>query len=128
MINRLLHILGCIVLVTALGQAGTVAAMTVEDGKSLAQQYCNACHRVTREQAPPHGVAMDTESSNPEVIAAPSFQWIATDSKLTDAQLRDRVLRPHYPMREQLFIPEELDAILAYIISLRATTGPAADW
>ena len=27
---------------------------------------------------------------------------------------------PHYPMREQLFIPEELEQIVTYILSLKA--------
>jgi len=110
-----------------IAQSGTAATLTADDGKSLAQQYCSACHRVTQAQPPPQPVAVDTGSSSEEYVA-PSFRSIAARRDLTNAQLRDKVLRPHYPMREQLFIAEELDAILAYIVSLRATAGSAVDW
>ena len=110
--------------ISGVAQVPPAAALTPDDGRSLAQQYCSACHRVARSQPAPAPVT--TESG--EEYAAPSFRRIAARDDLTAAQLRDKVLRPHYPMREQLFIPEELDAILAYIVSLRATTGAAADW
>ncbi len=102
------------------------AGLTAADGKSLAQQYCSACHRVTQEQAQPPDVVVDT-GSGPETFQAPNFARIAARTDRTEAQLRERILNPHYPMREQQFIPEELDAIVAYILSLRAP-GAAGDW
>jgi mono/diheme cytochrome c family protein len=102
------------------------ASLTAADGRSLAQQYCSACHRVTREQAQPPDVVVDTGSAT-ETFQAPSFARIAARPDRTEAQLRERILNPHYPMREQQFIPEELDAIVAYLLSLRAP-GAAADW
>lgn len=107
---------------------GTVSAagLTAADGKALAQQYCTACHRVTQEQAQPPDVVVDT-GSGPETFQAPSFARIAARPDRTEAQLRERILNPHYPMRAQQFIPEELDAIVAYILSLRSA-GTAADW
>jgi hypothetical protein len=108
------------------GGAAVAAGLTAADGKSLAQQYCTASHRVTREQAQPPDVVVDT-GSGPETFQAPSFARIAARLDRTEAQLRERILNPHYPMRAQQFIPEELDAIIAYILSLRAS-GAAADW
>jgi mono/diheme cytochrome c family protein len=102
------------------------AGLTAAEGRSLAQQYCSACHRVTREQAQPPDVVVDTGSAT-ETFQAPSFARIAARPDRTEAQLRERILNPHYPMREQQFIPEELDAIVAYLLSLRAP-GAAADW
>jgi mono/diheme cytochrome c family protein len=106
--------------------AAAAGGLTAADGKSLAQQYCTACHRVTQEQAQPPDVVVDT-GSGPETFQAPSFGRIAARADRTEAQLRERILNPHYPMREQQFIPEELDAIVAYILSLRAP-GAAGDW
>ena len=106
--------------------ASAAAGLTAADGKSLAQQYCTACHRVTKEQAQPPDVVVDT-GTGPETFPAPSFARIAARSDRTEAQLRERILNPHYPMRAQQFIPEELDAIIAYILSLRAT-GADPDW
>lgn len=104
----------------------SAADLTAADGKALAQQYCTACHRVTQEQAQPPDVVVDT-GSGPETFQAPSFARIAARPDRTEAQLRERILNPHYPMRAQQFIPEELDAIVAYILSLRSA-GAAADW
>ena len=118
-------ILAIAVFVAADGSA-SAADLTAADGKALAQQYCTACHRVTQEQAQPPDVVVDT-GSGPETFQAPSFARIAARPDRTEAQLRERILNPHYPMRAQQFIPEELDAIVAYILSLRSA-GTAADW
>ena len=108
------------------GAGAEAASLTAADGKSLAQQYCVACHRVTKEQAQPPDVVVDT-GTGPETFQAPSFARIAARPDRTEGQLRERILNPHYPMRAQQFIPEELDAIIAYILSLRAP-GADADW
>ena len=123
-------VLGVILATTALAAAGGGAAgaagLTAADGKSLAQQYCVACHRVTKEQAQPPDVVVDT-GTGPETFQAPSFARIAARPDRTEAQLGERISNPHYPMRAQQFVPEELDAIIAYILSLR-DPGAAADW
>jgi mono/diheme cytochrome c family protein len=124
--NLVRTILVTAALATVYGRAADAAGPTAADGKSLAQQYCTACHRVTQEQAQPPDVVVDT-GTGPETFQAPSFARIATRPDRTEAQLRERILNPHYPMRAQQFIPEELDAIVAYILSLRAP-GAAADW
>jgi len=124
--NAIRALLVAAALATANVGAAAAGGLTAADGKSLAQQYCTACHRVTQEQAQPPDVVVDT-GSGPETFQAPSFGRIAARPDRTEAHLRARILNPHYPMREQQFIPEELDAIVAYILSLRAP-GAAADW
>ncbi len=124
--NAIRVLLVAAALATANVGAAAAGGLTAADGKSLAQQYCTACHRVTQEQAQPPDVVVDT-GSGPETFQAPSFGRIAARADRTEAQLRERILNPHYPMREQQFIPEELDAIVAYILSLRAP-GAAMDW
>jgi mono/diheme cytochrome c family protein len=121
--------LGFLVLAAALGlrsPPGLAAQLTADDGKSLAQQYCSACHQVTKEQALPPNVVVDTGTGSEE-FEPPSFAAIARKDR-SEAALRDRILHPYYPMREQQFVPEELDAIIAYILALRAADGSALEW
>jgi len=44
------------------------------------------------------------------------------------SRIGDRVKAPHYPMREQKFLPEELEAIIAYILSLGTPGSTETDW
>jgi len=101
--------------------------LTAEEGKGLAQQYCIACHRVTAEQVPPPNVLVDT-GAGPEEYEAPSFRRIATRAERTADELRQKIQAPHYPMREQKFLPEELEAIIAYILSLGTPGSTETDW
>jgi cytochrome c len=94
-------------------------------GKALARDYCSACHRVSAEQAPPPKVTVDTGSGS-EVYEAPSFRQVAAKPGRDADYLRTVIQAPHYPMREQLFIPEELEQIVTYILSLKATDE--GDW
>jgi mono/diheme cytochrome c family protein len=112
--------LGWLLLAAALG-LGARPLPAAEDGKALAQQYCSACHQVTKEQALPPNVVVDT-GTGPEEFEAPTFGTIAGKDR-SEAELRDRILHPYYPMREQQFVPEELDAIVAYILALRGAGG-----
>jgi cytochrome c len=93
-----------------------------EAGQALAQDYCSACHRVSAEQAPPPKVTVDT-GSGPEEYEAPSFRQVAARPGRDADYLRTFIQAPHYPMREQLFIPEELEQIVTYILSLKAAGG-----
>ncbi|MGE0120185.1 MAG: cytochrome c [Dongiaceae bacterium] len=110
------------------GGAGAAFAdsLTADDGRWLAREYCAACHRTAKDQPTPPAVAFDT-GSGIEEVAAPSFARIARADR-GEAELRRLILLPHYPMREQQLLPDELDAILAYILSLRATEGATAGW
>ncbi|HXV25167.1 MAG TPA: cytochrome c [Alphaproteobacteria bacterium] len=91
-----------------------------DEGRALAMDYCGACHRVSPEQAPPPKVSIDSGSGLQE-YEAPSFRQIALRPGRNADYLRTVIQAPHYPMREQLFIPEELEEIIAYILSLKAT-------
>jgi mono/diheme cytochrome c family protein len=91
-------------------------------GAALASDYCAACHRVTVGQPAPPPVMMK-ESTSEEAIPAPSFRDIAQRPGRDAGYLRGFIEAPHFPMPEQLFIPEELDAIIAYITSLKDDAG-----
>lgn len=88
------------------------------DGLGLASEYCSACHRVNPEQPQPPPVTIN-ESTSQEAISAPSFREIAQRPGRDEGYLRALIEAPHFPMPEQQYIPEELDAIIAYIISLK---------
>ena len=107
-------------LVSAL--AMEVAAAAENAGRELATSYCGACHRVSAEQAPTSKVTVDKGSGIQE-FEAPSFRQIAARAGRDAEYLRAFIQAPHYPMREQLFIPEELDQIVSYILSLKADGG-----
>jgi mono/diheme cytochrome c family protein len=92
------------------------------DGSTLAAEDCSACHRVTAEQPQPPPVMMQ-ESTSQETVQAPSFRQIARRPGRSADYLRAFIQAPHYPMPEQQFIPEELDAIIAYITSLKPSGG-----
>jgi hypothetical protein len=92
-------------------------------GQALAQDYCSACHRVSAQQAPPPKVTVNTGAASEE-YEAPSFRQIAVRPGRNATYLRTFIQAPHYPMREQMFIPEELERIVDYILSLKDTTGP----
>lgn len=111
----------------ALLAAAPTAADGTPDGQDLARQYCSACHRVAADQAPPPAVLVDT-GSGPEEYQAPSFRIIATRAERSADELRDKIQAPHYPMREQQFLPEELEAIIAYILSLGPLGSEETDW
>jgi len=90
------------------------AAASIEAGRSLAVMGCAACHQVTPGQKRPAPVAEGEEGPH---VQAPTFAQIAARCQPA-AQLRAEVANPHYPMREQLFQPMDLDDITAYIGSL----------
>jgi mono/diheme cytochrome c family protein len=96
--------------------------LSEEAGQALAREYCSACHRVSAEQAPPPKVTVDTGSGSEE-YEAPSFRQVAARPGRDADYLRTFIQAPHYPMREQLFIPEELEQIVTYILSLKTAGG-----
>ena len=94
-------------------------------GRELAANYCGACHRVSPEQDPKPKFIVDTDVGLQE-FDVPSFRQIALRPGRDADYLRTFVQAPHYPMREQLFIPAELDQIVSYILSLKA--ADAGHW
>jgi hypothetical protein len=99
--------------------------MTDDAGLELAASYCGACHRVSPEQQPKPKFIVETEDGFQE-FDVPSFRQIALRPGRDADYLRTFIQAPHYPMREQLFIPEELDQIISYILSLKA--NDAGQW
>jgi mono/diheme cytochrome c family protein len=92
------------------------------EGLALATEDCAACHRVQESQPPPPAVTSN-ETASEEKIPAPSFREIARRDGRDADYLRAFIQEPHYPMPEQQFIPEELEAIVGYIVSLKNSSG-----
>ena len=84
-------------------------------GRPLAIEDCAACHQVTADQKPPAPV-LDPDLR--EQIVAPSFAAMSEKYAGNRAGLRNFIHQPQYPMREQQFLPQDLDDIVAYIQSL----------
>jgi mono/diheme cytochrome c family protein len=83
-------------------------------GHDLAKEACSACHQVEPGQMRPPLVANPDEGSK---IRAPSFIEIAKLC-LAEGDLRAKITNPHYPMREQLLTPVDVDGLSRYIRSL----------
>jgi len=96
--------------------SGAAAAPPVAlRGRTLAIQACSACHQVTETQSPSAPVL------NPDTlehVPAPSFAEIAHKYGRNTKALRAFIRAPAHPMREQQFLPHDLDAIVVYIRSL----------
>jgi mono/diheme cytochrome c family protein len=88
----------------------------VAEGAALSRDACSACHQVSPRQKPPPPVF---DADQAVGIPAPSFMKIASDRQNSAADLQRMITRPHYPMREQAYDKDDLDAIVAYILSLR---------
>jgi mono/diheme cytochrome c family protein len=88
----------------------------ISEGASMARDACSACHQVSPDQKPPPPVFDQDQEVG---IIAPSFMKIASNPRNNAARLRKVIAEPHYPMREQMLDPEDRNALIAYIISLR---------
>jgi mono/diheme cytochrome c family protein len=92
------------------GAALSVAAVAAaegdaEQGRALADAWCASCHQVA-----PGGTATD---------AAPAFPTIANDPGMTQQRLRGWLVAPHPPMPDFHLTRAEIDAIIAYLETLR---------
>jgi mono/diheme cytochrome c family protein len=94
--------------------AASAPAASIDNGRQLAVEACSACHMVVPQQKRPAPVAEGLEGAH---VEAPTFVEIA-ERCLTPQDLRARIVNPHYPMREQEFMPLDLDNLAAYIRSL----------
>jgi mono/diheme cytochrome c family protein len=72
-------------------------------GKRLATQWCATCHDVAGE------TTSDT---------APGFRILAGDPKRDRTSLRLFLLNPHPPMPQLTLSTQEIDDLVAYILSL----------
>ncbi len=101
-------------LALAFATAAEARAPDAARGRRLAIEACSACHQVTANQPRP------TPVGNPdtnEYVAAPAFAVIAVKFRHNEPGLRKFILAPDHPMREQTFLPQDLDDIVAYIRS-----------
>src|SRR5262245_25759932 len=81
--------------------SGSVAA-----GQTSAQRLCAECHAVRPGQPSP-------------TTGAPPFERIANVSGMTAAALRVALQTPHRTMPNVMLQPDELDDIVAYVMSLQ---------
>jgi mono/diheme cytochrome c family protein len=91
--------------------AGSAAAQQqpmAGEGLRVARQWCAACHVVSRDMPTP-APAMD---------AAPSFSSVARRADTTETGLRVFLQTPHANMPNWQLGRGELDAVVAYILSL----------
>jgi mono/diheme cytochrome c family protein len=84
--------------------AAAALADPVAEGQAVARRWCAACH------AMPDGAATDT---------APSLQRIAASPGLTPASLTAWLSAPHPPMPDPGLSRDQIDAVIAYVVSLR---------
>ncbi len=103
------EILSCAIAMALLA-AGVPASAAAQDkaaeGRSIANRWCSSCHLVGPEEAVSDG--------------APTFSQIAKDPYFTTDRLRAWLAAPHEPMPDLELSREEIDAIVAYLQSLRA--------
>jgi mono/diheme cytochrome c family protein len=122
---RTLSILTVPLLLDLAGASAHADESLAAKGRALAEQYCAGCHRVTDTQAIPPPVMVETETGS-ETVKAPSF-WLAAHQEGRDeAYFRGYLHNPRDPMPEEPLEQGELDAVVAYLISLRSQTG--AGW
>jgi len=89
-------------------------AKTVDAGRSLAIEGCSGCHQVIPQQKRPSPVSEGEDGAWTE---APTFSEIANRCFSAD-ELKAKIVNPHYPMREQLLMPIDVNNLAIYIRSL----------
>lgn len=91
---------------TALAQGQPMAG----EGLRVARQWCAACHVVSRE--------MPSPAPAPTMDVAPTFPAVASRADTTETGLRVFLQTPHANMPNWQLSRGELDAVVAYILSL----------
>jgi cytochrome c len=86
--------------------APEVAKADAARGQILSQQWCSQCH----------GVRPNQLSANPK---APTFSAIALEPSATEYSLRTFLRTPHQTMPNFIINPDDIDAIVGYIRSLK---------
>jgi mono/diheme cytochrome c family protein len=107
-------ILAAVLASAVAGEARTHSAGPAR-GRALAIEACSSCHKVTARQAQPTPV-LDPDTR--ESVIAPSFYAVAAKFGRDTAAMRAFILAPAHPMREQQFVPRDLNDIVAYIHGL----------
>ena len=93
--------------------AGSAAAQQqpiAGEGLRVARQWCAACHVVSRD--------MPVPAPAPTMDVAPTFPAVASRADTTETGLRVFLQTPHANMPNWQLSRGELDAVVAYILSL----------
>jgi mono/diheme cytochrome c family protein len=85
----------------------------IEAGQALAQRWCSNCHTVET----------DARSAKD---AAPSFRAIARKKSTTSGTLHGFLQLPHANMPDWTLTRDEIDDLVAYILSLKWLAGAGA--
>ena len=88
------------------GAASGAAADDAAEGRAIAERWCSSCHVVSEGQA----TAADM---------APSVFVLAQDPARNDDWLRGWIADPHPPMPNPGLSRDQIDAVVAYMASLR---------
>jgi mono/diheme cytochrome c family protein len=98
--------IGLAVTVSTAVAALTDASADPIAGHNLADKWCSECH----------GIRADRLSPN---RAAPTFPELAAEPSITEYSLRALLRSPHETMPHITFTSDQLDDIVAYIMSLK---------
>ena len=78
----------------------------INRGRALAEEWCAKCH----------AIAPGRQGREPGI---PSFMRMAADPENTREALRQFITLPHFEMPPQTLTRDEIDDVIAYILSLR---------
>jgi len=95
-----------VMIVHSAGGASRAAVRTASEGHRLAQAWCQTCHAVE----PGMAGLFDT---------APSFEAIANRGGTTALSLKVFLKTSHQNMPNLIVAPDQADALVGYILSLR---------
>lgn len=84
-------------------------AKDLAEGRTLALQVCSACHVVSTDQ----------HFAPTQRPPAPDFHAIANQPATTASMLRDFMLVPHGKMPDLMLVDYQVNALVAYVTSLR---------
>ena len=80
----------------------------VAAGHAFARKACQPCHAVEAEQRTPR-----------RIVIGPAFRDVANTSGMTATAIRVFLRTSHPKMPNLILTPEETEAVIAYILSLR---------
>ncbi|PTW63336.1 cytochrome c553 [Breoghania corrubedonensis] len=106
-VSRIAKVLLLAIAISGLSWSGAQAAASVAAGEKLAKLWCASCHVVSPDQT----------RGNPDV---PPFSEIAENSTLSSEQIETLLSGTHPVMPDMSLSRAEIDALVAYIQSLKA--------
>jgi cytochrome c len=95
------------VLALASPPAGAQSIGSPAAGRDLAGQWCSSCH------------AINAGAAESPRAAATAFAAIAAQPRTTETSLRFFLQTPHIDMPNLVLKPEQIDDLVAHILSLR---------